>query len=219
MAAQRVWIMDGHNMIFAIAGLESLQRSSRGGEARALLAERLEAFAHRTGERVLVVFDGNDLPSNLDAVSTPLFETVYARRGDQAADRRIVSESTRLAGRGVLVTVVTNDVNTLAIALPRAVRRLGVREFWLRHIERPQQADEKRVEGNFADIERALLDLAASEPVPAHRRGAPTIPASAAPGAAFRAETPAETPADRLRRKRDRGRLRQERLLRQRSKK
>jgi len=216
MTAQRAWIMDGHNMIFAIAGLESLQRSGRGGEARALLVERLEAFALGKGERVLIVFDGNDLPSHSDAVSTPLFETVYARHGDQAADRRIVSEATRLAGRGVLVTVVTNDVNTLAPALPRAVRRLGVREFWLRHIERPQEADEKRVDGNFADIERALLDLAASEPGPVRRRGTPPIH----PGPEARtAASSAETPADRLRRKRERGRLRQERILRQRSKK
>jgi predicted RNA-binding protein with PIN domain len=214
MTAQRVLMVDGHNMIFAIAGLESLQRSNRGGEARALLVERLEAFAHRTGERVLVVFDGNDLPSSQDAVSTPLFETIYARRGDQAADRRIVSEAARLAGRGVLVTVVTDDVNTLATALPRAVRRLGVRAFWLRHIEPPPEADEKRVEGDFADIERALLDLAASEPLPASRRVAPPIARPEGPASASRAETPAE----RLRRKRDRGSQRQERRLKRRAK-
>ena len=151
----RAWIVDGHNVIFAVGGLERLQATRRGDEARRLLAERLEVFARQRGEPVLLVFDGLDLPSHPEVLRTALLEVVYARRGDQAADRRILDEARRRAAEGVTVTVVTNDVRTLANALPRAVRHLRVRDFWLRHIEPPAGKDEKRIEGDFSDIERS----------------------------------------------------------------
>src|SRR2546428_13787871 len=88
MAPNRIWIMDGHNMIFAIRPLQELQVSDRREEARSGLADRLERFALARGEKVLVVFDGNDLPSNPGATRTPLLEPVSTRRGDGGADDR-----------------------------------------------------------------------------------------------------------------------------------
>src|SRR6267378_4484044 len=100
MASHRIWIMDGHNMIFAIRPLQRLQVSERREEARSSLADRLERFALARGEKVLVVFDGNELSSSPDALRKSLLETVYARRGEGAADERIIREARRCLERG-----------------------------------------------------------------------------------------------------------------------
>jgi len=200
-----IWILDGHNIIFALGGLQALQTSGRGAEARSRLVERLQAFAHQQGERVLVVFDGNELATNPDALRTPLFEIVYTRRGHQVADDRILSEARRRAQAGEAVTVVTNDRNTLGNLLPRGVRRVGVREFWTTHIEPPRRGDEKPDAGDFSDLEQAMLALPPDErPI----SGPPATPERPASAEVLRREE--------IRRKRDRGRLRQERLLKRR---
>src|SRR5713226_9284639 len=161
MAPKRIWIMDGHNMIFAIRPLQELQVSDRREEARSGLAERLERFALARSEKVLVVFDGNELASNPDARRTPLFETVYTRRGEGSADDRIIREATRLLERGLVVTVVTDDVSTLASRLPRGVHHLGVRAFWLKHIEKDAGEAGKPVAGDFSEVEREMMTRAA----------------------------------------------------------
>ena len=210
-ASHRLWILDGHNIIFALSGLAALQTSRRGAEARSLLVERLIAFAHEIGEQVLLVFDGNDLASSPDARKTPLFEAVYGRRGEGGADRRILGEARRRSAQGFTVTVVTDDVRTLAIELPRSVRRLGVREFWRLHIEPPEDEGEKRIEADFSDIEKALLALE-PESQPVYVTAAGHRAASKSP-----AETAASREAGRgqeeIRRKRERGRRRYERTL------
>lgn len=213
----RHWILDGHNIIFAIGGLQALQTSQRGTEARSLLVERLRAFALQRGERVLVVFDGNELATDADALRTRLFEVVYTRRGHQVADDRILSEARQGAQRGDTVTVVTNDRNTLGNLLPRGVRRLGVREFWLTHIEPRPREEEKPVQGDFADIEEALLALPPDErPGKVRAASGPSgAQAESRPGSPASPETPRRQDLDR---KRERGRLRQERLLKRRPK-
>jgi predicted RNA-binding protein with PIN domain len=210
MSSDRIWIIDGHNVIFALGALQSLQTSERGGEARALLVERLEVFAHQRGERVLVVFDGRDAAVHPDAKEGPLIEVVYSRRAKGSADERILQEAARLSRGGALVTVVTNDMATLANALPREVRHLRVREFWLRHIETPGAVEDKPAGGDFADIEREMLALAAAvaaESRVSERRLAcepePPKPAGTEPA----------TARDPRRSKKERGRLRQKRRL------
>ncbi len=208
MAANRIWIMDGHNMIFAIRPLQELQVSDRREEARSGLADRLERFALARGEKVLVVFDGNELPSNPDASRTPLFETVYTRRGEGTADERIIREAGRCLERGLVVTVVTDDVNTLASKLPRGVHHLGVRAFWLKHIEKDAGEIGKRIEGDFFE---------ARESAPPPARSGHGVAASSDPGRGAR--TAGEgTSHERILRKRERGRLRQERRLKLRAK-
>lgn len=246
MPPNRIWIMDGHNMIFAVPALERLQVSDRREEARAGLTDRLERFAMARGEKVLVVFDGNQMLSNPDAIRTPLFEVVYSRRGEGVADDRILHEARRCHERGIAVTVVTNDVHTLARDLPRGVIHLGVAEFWLKHIEKTAQQpgtrgrheDDKRIEGDFSDLEREMLARAAmTERTFAVResdaRAGATAPAGVVPPGAARtgtartgaaptgaAPTPAAgmgSPRDRLLRKRERGRLHQSRRLKKRT--
>ena len=212
----RHWILDGHNIIFAVGELQRLQTSGRGTEARALLVERLEAFAHRRQERVLLVFDGRGVHGPQASRRAALFEEIYSR-GEGGADLRILDEARRLAAQGTVVTVVTNDMRTLANALPREARRLRVRDFWLEHIEPPAGEDEKRIEGDFSDIEQSLLAL------PPDQRPRPVRP-GAASGSGERNAAPrsghpaAVTREEAVRRKRERGRLRQARLLERRKK-
>lgn len=217
MAANRIWIMDGHNMIFAIGPLQRFQVTDRREEARSGLVDRLERFALTRGEKVLVVFDGNELPSNPDAIRKPLLETVYTRRGDGVADDRIIHEARRCLERRLMVTVVTDDVNTLARELPRGVHHLGVQEFWLKYIEKDAGEEGKRVEGDFSDVEHEMLTRAATaEPVLPVRRGHGTV-ASSDPATRARAAGE-ETLRERIRRKRESGRLRQERRLKRQAK-
>ncbi len=212
MAPNRIWIVDGHNMIFAIRPLQRLQVSDRREEARSGLADRLERFALTRGEKVLVVFDGNALPSNPDAIRKPLFEAVYTRRGEGVADDRIIHEARRCLERGLLVAVVTDDLSTLARELPRGVQHLGVQAFWLKYIEKEVVEGGKRVEGDFSDVEREMMRRAAmTEPVPeVHERVSDPGPRARAAGE--------EAMRERIRRKRERGRLHQERRLKRRAK-
>lgn len=225
MAPNRIWIMDGHNMIFAIRPLQQMQVSDRREEARSGLADRLERFALTRGEKVLVVFDGNELPSNPDTIRKPLFETVYTRRGEGVADDRIIHEARRCLERGLPVTVVTDDVNTLARELPRGVHHLGVQAFWLKYIEKDVGEGDKRVEGDFSDVEREMMTRAAMtepefevrESVPPLARAGHGAVASSDPGTRARAAGE-EAMREQIRRKRERGHLRQERRLKRRAK-
>jgi len=208
MTPKRIWIMDGHNMIFAIPPLQRLQVSGHREEARAGLAARLERFAVARGEKVLVVFDGNQALANPGAFQGPLFETIYTQRGEGMADDRIIREARASFERGVMVTVVTNDVSTLARHLPRGVRHVGVEEFWLKHIEKSRAGKgdgegDKQVEGDFSDLEREMLEQAAMEE-PAFQ---PPDPGTSA------VPTAQDAMPDRVALKREKGRLRQERRL------
>jgi len=203
---KRIWIMDGHNMIFAIRGLQEMQVSGRGDEARGALVNRLRRFAQTSGQQVLVVFDGSDLQRHPDVFQESFFETVYARRGDEKADDRIIHEATLRVEQGQHVTVVTDDVRTLAVKLPRSVLHMRVRPFWLKHIEQADDPAGKRVEGDFSDVEREMEARAAmAEPEPAVQDHARKRPAAPSAEAAM---------AERIRRQKERGRLRQERRLR-----
>jgi hypothetical protein len=216
--------MDGHNMIFALPELQRLQVSGRREEARAGLSVRLERFALARGEKVLVVFDGNRIRSVHNTSPSPCFEVVYTGPGEGAADERILREARLLAERGGVVTVVTNDVATLARRLPRAVRHLGVEEFWLKHVEKRSTPNDdaghdKRVAGDFSDIESEMLRQAAlTESVVRARPPdeAPPGTARAAPAARASSTLP-DGARDRLVLKKERGRARQERLLKRRA--
>jgi len=214
MTTKRLWLIDGHNVIFAVPSFHALQVTDRREEAREALAGQLERFAHVRGEKVLVVFDGNELASNPDAGRGPLIEVVYTRPAEGGADNRIIYEATRRARQRQPVTVVTDDINTLADKLPRGVDHLAVGEFWLKHIERPPAPGSKRVEGNFSDVESELLEYSAAEEASA-ARAARTTPGPAASRSPQQGAHPSaeQSRRDRLRLKRDKGRLRQQRRL------
>jgi predicted RNA-binding protein with PIN domain len=220
MTTTQIWIMDGHNMIFAIPRLKGLQVSGHREEARRALEDRLRRFAQRRGQEVLVVFDGNDLQRNPDVIREPFFETVYARRSDGEADDRIIHEARLRAEQGHRVTVVTNDVHTLAVRLPEGVIRTEVQAFWLKHIERADDPSSKRIEGDFSDMEREMMARAAlAEPEPEA-----VLAPAARPAPSDRTGKRPSVSADevargeRIRRKKERGRLRQERRLKRRPK-
>ena len=220
MSAGRLFILNGHNILMTFEDLRHLQASDRGEEARRLLVDRIEEFASLRGKRVLLVFDGGDRDAAGRGRHDPprsragsLLEVVYSR-GDGGADRLILDEARRRAEQGAAVTVVTDDVQTLAIALPRGVRHVGVREFWLTHVEPPPEEDEKPVAGSFSDIEQALLALEPAPPPPPRR----------APGAAPESATATPQPLsgealqqEELRRKRERGRRRHDRMRKRRA--
>ncbi len=237
MAAARIWIMDGHNIIFKIHPLKELQESGRRDEARRGLVDRLRRFARTRSEKVLVVFDGLDLERNPDVIQEPFFEAVYARRSDGEADDRIIHEARTRLEQGENVVVVTDDVKTLAAALPKGVHRLEVEVFWAKHIERAAGRSEKRIVGDFTEVENELEALAAmtvsepQEPGPvrrsqagtpgsaggsatASRMGKRTAPAS---GPVDPGRAAAEVASERLRLKKEKGRLRQELRLRNRA--
>ena len=228
MSSGRLFILDGHNILMAFEDLRHLQATDRGEEARRLLEERLEEFANQGAKRVLLVFDGGDRGAAVrsrqggaGSRAAARFEVVYSR-GDGGADRLILDEVRRRAEQGEAVTVVTDDVATLAVALPRGVRHLGVREFWMAHIEVPAEDDEKPAAGDFSDIERDLLALGQAEQVP--RPGTRPGQEDARPDAPDSADQAVRSPAlsgealrqEELRRRRERGRLRHERRLKRR---
>ena len=217
--------MDGHNMIFAIPGLQQLQVSDRREEARSGLTDRLGRFALTRGEKVLVVFDGHQMSSNPDATRHPLLEVAYGRPGEGGADDRIIREAGRCLERGLVVTVVTDDLNTLAGKLPRGVLHLGVRAFWLKHIEKDVGKGGKQVAGDFSDVEREMMAQAATTEAALEARDSAPRGAWAGVGTAASSgrvtgshAAGVETVGEPIRRKRARGRLRQERRLKQRAK-
>jgi len=227
MPSKRLWLIDGHNIIFAVPSLQALQVTDRRDEARQALAGSLERFAHARGEKVRIVFDGNELASNSDAGRGALLEITYTRRGEETADDRIIHEARRRAAQRLPVTVVTNDISTLAGRLPRGVDHLGVGEFWLKHIEPRPAPGGKTIAGDFSDVESALLEYSAAEEASA-ARAAETTPGMAASGAPQqgprssieedRSARPSAEAArrDRIRLKREKGRLRHQRRLAQR---
>src|SRR2546427_9121201 len=82
---KRIWIMDGHNMIFAIRGLQEMQVSLRGDEARGALVNRLRRFPPTNGPPGLAVFPRADLQTHPDGFQEAVFKTVYAGRGHWSA--------------------------------------------------------------------------------------------------------------------------------------
>jgi predicted RNA-binding protein with PIN domain len=212
MSGKRIWIVDGHNVIFAIPRLENLQVSGRGEDARRDLVDTLRRFALPRSQRVLIVFDGDDLARQPDVIREPLLEIGYARKRDGGADERIVREASSLLEQGHPVTVVTNDVNTLAVKLPSGVDHLEVRPFWRKYIVGLQGA--KRVEGDFSEVESELMALPAGAEPPAARTGKRESVRSAAGTGKLAAE--ADARRERIIIKKARGRARQERLLKRR---
>ena len=212
MGKGRIWIMDGHNMIFAIRPLQRFQFEGHGDEARRGLVERLRRFAQTKREDVLVVFDGNDLAWNPDVLREPFLEVVYAAPRQGGADARIIHTASSAQEQGRRVTVVTDDLSTLASKLPERVDHFGVQAFWMKYIDDPVARTSKRVEGDFSDVENELEALAAVSELD------PRIQRTVDPPRADAPQSAEEVVRERTRRKREKGRLRQERLLKRRPK-
>jgi predicted RNA-binding protein with PIN domain len=115
--ARRRLVVDGNNVI---GSRPDGWWRDRPGAARRLVAE-LDEFAKRTGDHVMVVFDGRPGPGLAEGPHD-LVHVVYARRaGRDAGDDRIVEEIASDDEPSSL-TVVTSDR-----ALARRARELGAR--------------------------------------------------------------------------------------------
>jgi predicted RNA-binding protein with PIN domain len=150
------WIIDGHNAIFAVPEWEELQVAGQRREARRGLEESLEAFGRAVGARITVVYDGNRLERNPDAVSWPHLRTDYSSPPEEADDRiRFLAE--RSVREGEQPVVVTSDRRTLAATLAPGVRSMDVRHFFRRVHARALFVPEKRPVDGLDEIERHFL--------------------------------------------------------------
>jgi predicted RNA-binding protein with PIN domain len=155
---RNIWIVDGHNAIFAIPVLSALQQSGERPEARRGLESMLRPFAHALTHPLVVVYDGNRLLPNPDAMDTPELRTLYSQPPEEADDRIafLAGEARR---RGQSVVVVSNDRRSLAPRLAPGVRVMGVTEFQERCLmpasrtPRPEPSRE-----DCADLERHFLE-------------------------------------------------------------
>ena len=219
----RVWIIDGHNLIFQVPHLKDLQLSGRRTDARRELEQLLLVFASERQEEVVIVYDGNSKPGNPDTIQERFLRTTYSLGfPEEVADHRILYLA-RQHGSHQKVCVVTSDVRTLAKELDRTVTHLSVGEFWSRHISPAPPAHSKQVSGDYSDIEAEFLrrDREAAptsspggpprQPSPPPANGAPT---PSGKSACKPAPGPSETAQqEQVRLKKERGRLRQARRL------
>ncbi len=173
--SDRLWIIDGHNAIFALPDLQRLQTTNQRQAARQALEALLQPFARSLTRPLVVVYDGNRMPRNPEAGEQQGVLAVFSQPPDEEADDRIVFLADQAIRRGEAVTVVTNDRRSLAAALPRVARVLSVDAFRERHLPALPAApepDEKHLGAEERqEIERAFLDRA-EEIMARARRGA-----------------------------------------------
>jgi predicted RNA-binding protein with PIN domain len=97
----RIYLIDGYNLLHACAPLKSTSESFGMERARAELVEALSGFAKRRGTQVVVVFDG--------VVHPPISATgvrVLSSRNRSADD--VIREQARILGKGIVV--VSSDL-------------------------------------------------------------------------------------------------------------
>jgi hypothetical protein len=168
------WIFDGHNAIFAVPEWEDLQVAGQRREARRALEESLEAFGRAIGRQVCVVYDGNHMERNPDAVSWTHLHTEYSQPPEEADDRiRFLVSRALQEGRRPLV--VTSDRRTLAGTLPPGVRTVEPGHFFGRIRPRLLRKPEKWVPEDLEDIERHFLGIAGEADGPAAPPGTDSV--------------------------------------------
>ena len=150
------WIVDGHNAIFAVADWEALQLQGDRRGARRSLEESLEGFGRAIGSQIWVVYDGNSLERNPDALSSPYLRSEYSLPPEEADDR------IRLLARGCVrdgerPVVVTSDRRTLASTLGEGVRWMEVKRFFREVHARTRRRPEKWTPEGLDDLERYFL--------------------------------------------------------------
>lgn len=164
------WLVDGHNLLFAIPDLEQKQQQGRRSEARAELQDRLESFGRAIGRQICVVFDGVEGPSSSSLVRSPHLETIYSNPPAEADDQ-ICSLAAQWIRDGESVAVVTSDQKTLVPRLPKGVRPIPTSQF-LALLRRFTRTPEKWI-ADMTDVERALLERS---PFESDRRHAAEFP-------------------------------------------
>lgn len=154
-----LWIVDGHNAIFAHPDLERLQTSGEKGEARRRLEQLLERFAARYRTTVQVVYDGNRIEHNPDRYRGPRVASLYTLAPEEADDRIIWMAATASA-RGEKIVVVSSDRRTLGSRLPQTVYQVEPSALYQRLGGREEKRPRGRPPGDYDDIEKHFLDVA-----------------------------------------------------------
>lgn len=153
-----IWIVDGHNAIFAIPALSAQQQAGERLEARRGLERMLCRFACELAHPLVVVYDGNRLLPNPDARDTEELRTLYSQPPEEADDR-IAFLADEARRRGQSVVVVSNDRRSLAPRLASGVRMMGVIEFQARCLTpEPPDSEPEPPRGDYADVERHFLE-------------------------------------------------------------
>ncbi|MBP7669387.1 MAG: NYN domain-containing protein [Candidatus Eisenbacteria bacterium] len=130
--AGQLWIVDGHNAIYALPPLRALHEAGDQAGARAGLEALLLPFAGRLIHPLHLVYDGDlDAPGASERGGSPI-RIQFSR----PADDRIVDLAQAAAKRGRGVSVVTNDAR-LAARLPRSAHVHEVADFLARRIDAP----------------------------------------------------------------------------------
>lgn len=165
---QRLWIIDGHNLIFALPTTNRLQRNGEGQSARAELERILAPFTRILSRNLVIVYDGNELLPNPDAGEHRGFQILFSQPPEEEADDRIIFLAQQACSRNESVTIVTDDRRTLTSRLPLAAQVVAIAEFRQRYLQAalPSAPDEKEVS---ADTKRELEDLFLSRDAETHR--------------------------------------------------
>jgi predicted RNA-binding protein with PIN domain len=174
------WIVDGHNAIFAVPAWEDLQVGGERRQARQSLEESLEAFGRAIGSQIWVVYDGNRMDRNPDALALPHLHTEYSNPPEEADDRILFLARGALR-EGARPVVVTSDRKTLAGRLPPGARWLEVGRFFRRVYERRVRTPEKWEPGGMPDVEEHFLRLSGEENGPGEETGGSAREPSGAP--------------------------------------
>ncbi len=102
----RYLVVDGHSMIFAWEDLRALHERN-ASMAREELSRRLTAYQDATGERVVLVFDGKQGPSEESVPRIEDIQILYSQAGG-SADGVIERLAAKYAGDYTL-TVASRD--------------------------------------------------------------------------------------------------------------
>ena len=160
------WVVDGHNVIYKVPQLTSLQNGGKKQEARSGLVERCRGFAIYYDLKIVVVFDGTHSAPSKETVTRKNLQVLFSS-GTSSADDRIIALVKRLTNESKLVTVVTDD-RGLKDKLPRKVATLGAMPFWGRLSVR-EDTEEKEsfsapdIEAHFMAKESETLEQLRSQ--------------------------------------------------------
>jgi predicted RNA-binding protein with PIN domain len=155
---RRTWIVDGHNTIFAVDALSHLQQTGERHEARRRLEGWLRPFAERLARPLCIVYDGNRLAPNPDALDARHLRTLYSQPPEEADDRIVyLAQIERQNGRPV--TVVSNDRRSLIPRLPAGVVAMSVEEFFRSCVTPAQPIDARAAPpGDYQDVARHFIE-------------------------------------------------------------
>lgn len=155
---RRTWIVDGHNAIFAVDALSQLQQAGERQEARRRLEGWLRPFAEQLARPLCIVYDGNRMAPNPDALDARHLRTLYSQPPEEADDRIVyLAQIERQSGRPV--TVVSNDRRSLIPRLPAGVVAMGVEEFFRTCVAAAQPSDARATPpGDYQDVARHFME-------------------------------------------------------------